>query len=165
MRRSCGSSAETITSEYFCTNSGLGANMRAPASSRPVRVIRRAMIPPVRDLYRVYGVMMTYASCCDIAAQPGELPEGLAGLEGSEAGVAGGTALPPRILNITVPQIGHLPLMALRPFFITSSTALTISLLALHLTQYPSAINYSCLKRDARRVNRGRSFTGGLSGA
>jgi len=101
---------------------------------------------------------MTYASCCDIAAQPGELPEGLAGAEGSEAGVAGaagGVALPPRILNITVPQIGHLPLMALRPFFITSSTALTISLLALHLTQYPSAINYSCLKRDPRLVNRG----------
>src|SRR6266849_5741928 len=102
MRRSCGSSAETITSEYFCTNSGLGANMRAPANSKPVRVIRRAMIPPVRDLYRVYGVMMTYASCCDIAAQPGELPEGLAGAEGTEAGVAGGVAggvaLPPRIL-------------------------------------------------------------------
>jgi len=83
----------------------------------------------------------------------------LTGLEGSEAGVAGaagGVAFPPRILNITVPQIGHLPLMALRPFFITSSTALTISLLALHLTQYPSAINNSCLKRDPRRVNRGR---------
>src|SRR2546428_7279795 len=88
--------------------------------------------------------MMTYASCCDIAAQPGELPEGLAGLEGSEAGVAGGTALPPRILNITVPQVGHLPLMALRPFFITSSTPSTISFFALHLTQYPSGISSSC---------------------
>src|SRR5208283_3435705 len=46
----------------------------------------------------------------------------------------------PRILNITVPQVGHLPLMALRPFFIVSSTPLAISFLALHLTQYPSAI-------------------------
>jgi hypothetical protein len=51
-------------------------------------------------------------------------------------------ALPPRILNITVPQVGHLPLMALRPFFMTSSTALTISFLALHLTQYPSGIDF-----------------------
>ena len=49
--------------------------------------------------------------------------------------------MPPRILNITVPQVGHLPLMALRPFFIVSSTALEISFLALHLTQYPSGIN------------------------
>jgi hypothetical protein len=47
----------------------------------------------------------------------------------------------PRILNITVPQVGHLPLMALRPFFIVSSTPSEISFLALHLTQYPSAIN------------------------
>src|SRR5271166_577661 len=31
--------------------------------------------------------------------------------------------------------------MALRPFFITSSTPSAISRLALHLTQYPSAIN------------------------
>jgi hypothetical protein len=30
--------------------------------------------------------------------------------------------------------------MALRPFFIVSSTPLAISRLALHLTQYPSAI-------------------------
>ena len=51
-----------------------------------------------------------------------------------------GLALPPSILNMTVPQVGHLPLMALRPFFITSSTASTISFLALHLTQYPSGI-------------------------
>ena len=42
---------------------------------------------------------------------------------------------------MTVPQVGHLPLMALRPFFITSSTASVISFLALHLTQYPSGIN------------------------
>ena len=50
-------------------------------------------------------------------------------------------ALPPKILNITVPQVGHRPLMALRPFFMVSSTASMISFLALHLTQYPSAIN------------------------
>jgi hypothetical protein len=56
------------------------------------------------------------------------------------AGTAGGVALPPKILNMTVPHVGHLPLMALRPFFITSSTPSTISFLALHLTQYPSAI-------------------------
>src|SRR5512142_3388341 len=65
------------------------------------------------------------------------------GLAGSDegGGVAGGVLLfPPRILNITVPNVGHLPLMALRPFFIVSSTASTISFLALHLTQYPSGI-------------------------
>lgn len=56
---------------------------------------------------------------------------------------AGAGAIPdlPSILNMTVPQVGHLPLMALRPFFIVSSTPLEISFLALHLTQYPSAIN------------------------
>jgi len=44
---------------------------------------------------------------------------------------------------MTVPQVGHLPLIALRPFFMVSSTALEISFLALHLTQYPSGINLS----------------------
>ena len=53
---------------------------------------------------------------------------------------AGAAADLPKILNITVPQVGHLPLMALRPFFIVSSTPFAISRLALHLTQYPSAI-------------------------
>ena len=53
-------------------------------------------------------------------------------------------ALPPKILNMTVPQVGHFPLIALRPFFITSSTASTISFFALHLTQYPSGIRFSC---------------------
>ena len=68
---------------------------------------------------------------------------GLAGADVAAAGAgAGGVALPPKILNITVPQVGHLPLMALRPFFIVSSTASTISFLALHLTQYPSGIEY-----------------------
>lgn len=52
--------------------------------------------------------------------------------------------MPPRILNMTVPQVGHLPLMALRPFFMVSSTALEISFFALHLTQYPSGINRCC---------------------
>jgi hypothetical protein len=71
------------------------------------------------------------------------------------AGVAVGVALPPNILNITVPQTGHLPLMALRPFFITSSTPSAISRLALHLTQYPSAIKTftvraSCPNGDSR---------------
>ncbi len=66
---------------------------------------------------------------------------GLAGSEVTGSGAAGATvALPPRILNITVPQVGHLPLMALRPFFMISSTASMISFLALHLTQYPSGI-------------------------
>jgi hypothetical protein len=41
---------------------------------------------------------------------------------------------------MTVPQVGHLPLIALRPFFMVSSTPFEISFLALHLTQYPSAI-------------------------
>jgi hypothetical protein len=41
---------------------------------------------------------------------------------------------------MTVPQVGHLPLIALRPFFIVSSTPSAISRFALHLTQYPSAI-------------------------
>ena len=54
--------------------------------------------------------------------------------------------MPPRILNITVPQVGHLPLMALRPFFIVSSTASMISFLALHLTQYPSGIRKICCR-------------------
>jgi hypothetical protein len=59
-------------------------------------------------------------------------------------------ALPPKILNMTVPQVGHLPLMALRPFFITSSTASAISFLALHLTQYPSGIEFSFYALHAR---------------
>ena len=65
---------------------------------------------------------------------------GAGGALGAEGPGAGAAAFPPRILNITVPQVGHLPLMALRPFFIVSSTALEISFFALHLTQYPSGI-------------------------
>jgi len=41
---------------------------------------------------------------------------------------------------MTVPQVGQRPLMARRPFFITSSTASAISFFDLHLTQYPSGI-------------------------
>src|SRR5205814_6245579 len=65
---------------------------------------------------------------------------GVAGAGSAGGGVELGAALPPKILNMTVPQVGHLPLMALRPFFITSSAASIISFLALHLTQYPSGI-------------------------
>jgi hypothetical protein len=57
-------------------------------------------------------------------------------------------------LNITVPHVGHLPLMALRPFFIVSSTASAISFLALHLTQYPSAIKSSCRNASCARQSR-----------
>src|ERR1051325_9390403 len=62
---------------------------------------------------------------------------GLVGVSGPAVGEA---VLPPRILNMTVPHVGQRPLIALRPFFITSSTASTISFLALHLTQYPLGI-------------------------
>ena len=62
------------------------------------------------------------------------------GTAGVAAAAAAAAALPPRILNITVPQVGHLPLMARRPFFIVSSAPSTICFLALHLTQYPSGI-------------------------
>ena len=55
------------------------------------------------------------------------------------AGAAAASALP-SILNMTVPQVGHLPLMALRPFFMVSSMPSEMGFLALHLTQYPSDI-------------------------
>jgi hypothetical protein len=62
-------------------------------------------------------------------------------------------------LNITVPQVGHLPLMAFRPFFMVSSTALTISFLALHLTQYPSGIeNIGALALHAPRQLLGVAY-------
>ena len=41
----------------------------------------------------------------------------------------------PRILYIPVPQTEHLPLMALRPFFMVTSTLSLISLFALHFMQ------------------------------
>lgn len=67
------------------------------------------------------------------------------------AAAAGAAALlPPRILNMTTPQVGHLPLIALRPFFIVSSTASEISFFALHLKQYPSAIKFNSTRRFRR---------------
>jgi len=48
-----------MASDYTFTNSLLGANIRAPTKSNPVRVIKRAKIPPVRDLCNEYGVIMT----------------------------------------------------------------------------------------------------------
>jgi hypothetical protein len=81
---------------------------------------------------------------------------------GTLDGVAGAgvVALPPRILNITTPQVGHLPLIALRPFFMTSSTASAISFFDLHLTQYPSGI---CVLQGACSKQTDDPFTlGGL---
>jgi hypothetical protein len=54
--------------------------------------------------------------------------------------IGAATVALPKILNITVPQVGHLPLMALRPFFMISSTPSQMVFFALHLTQYPSVI-------------------------
>jgi len=42
-----------MRSEYCWTSSALGANMRAATNSSPVRVIKRARMPPVRDLCSV----------------------------------------------------------------------------------------------------------------
>src|SRR5581483_1013042 len=98
--------------------------------------------------------MITYASSWDIVGrsicQFVGFPVSAAGAGAGVAGAAGAVALPPRILNITVPQVGHLPLIALRPFFMTSSTASTISFLALHFTQYPSRIEISQRRRLMR---------------
>src|SRR5207245_10390525 len=44
-----------------------------------------------------------------------------------------------RILNIPVPQTGHTPFKAGRPFAIFTCCALEILRLALHFTQYPSS--------------------------
>ena len=40
-----------------------------------------------------------------------------------------------RILYMPVPQVGHFPRAAARPFFMVTTLAPTMSLLALHLTQ------------------------------
>ncbi len=84
------------------------------------------------------------------------------GLDDGEAGAAGvdgaaEDAFPPKILNMTVPQVGHLPLMALRPFFITSSIASTISFFALHLTQYPSGIKFSHAEASCNSAVMGKA--------
>jgi hypothetical protein len=87
------------------------------------------------------------------------------------AGAAGAAAALPKILNITVPQVGHLPLMALRPFFMVSSTPSAMGFFALHLTQYPSDIKKftaltSCERQSGRlsakadAVNPNREFHG-----
>jgi len=54
---------------------------------------------------------------------------------GSAALGGAAAALPPKILNITVPQEGHFPLIARRPFFMVSSKPSAIGFLALHFTQ------------------------------
>ena len=77
------------------------------------------------------------------------------------AGAAGAAAALPRILNMTVPQVGHLPLMALRPFFMVSSTPSEMGFLALHLTQYPSdikecTVNTSCIERHEQATGNAR---------
>jgi hypothetical protein len=50
--------------------------------------------------------------------------------------------------------------MALRPFFITSSTASAISFLALHLTQYPSGITCFRTSASGTRQRQGTSLRG-----
>ena len=80
------------------------------------------------------------------------LGAGVAGV----AGAAGVAAALPNILNITVPQVGHLPLIALRPFFMVSSTPSAMGFLALHLTQYPSDIKIyrqSFMRRTVTEAN------------
>ena len=42
------------------------------------------------------------------------------------------------ILNMPVPQVGHTPFMALRPFAMVTSAASFMSRFALHFTQYAS---------------------------
>ncbi len=46
----------------------------------------------------------------------------------------------PPILNIFVPQEGHVPFFAFLPFFIVTSSGSFISLFSLHFTQYASVI-------------------------
>ena len=180
-----------IAWEYLVTSSWLGANMRAATSSRPVRVMRRLRMPPVRDLKSEYGVMMTYASAVEtyfilLRILNAESRDAAFSAQGwfqffhfplqpltgfGSCRFRGGScrrcrraaadALPPKILNITVPQVGHLPLMALRPFFIVSSTASTISFLALHLTQYPSGIKFFRAEASCDRAVMERSLGGG----
>jgi hypothetical protein len=62
---------------------------------------------------------------------------------------------------MTVPQVGHLPLMALRPFFMVSSTPSEMGFLALHLTQYPSDIKNLPPALHALNSGKRLSATGG----
>ena len=64
---------------------------------------------------------------------------------GSEGSTRSETAhpscvFPSRILKTTTPHAGHLPLIIVLPFFISSSTASAISFFDLHLEQYPCDI-------------------------
>lgn len=52
-----------------------------------------------------------------------------------------------------VPQAGHLPFIAFRPFFMVTSAASDISFFALHLTQYASVIINQPPKFD---INKGK---------
>jgi len=74
-------------------------------------------------------------------------------LEGESVVSGVGADLPPRILNITTPQVGQRPLIAFRPFFMVSSVAPAISRRALHLTQYPSGIGVT-FQKPAEQLNR-----------
>ena len=71
----------------------------------------------------------------------------------------------PMILNIPVPQTGHLPFIAFLPFFIVVSAASFISLFDLHFTQYASIfltvlnslwlkVGFMCLTHKYQPINR-----------
>ena len=75
--------------------------------------------------------MIAYASCSAIYNIFQEVAGGFTG----SGALGAALAFPPKILYIAVPQVGHLPLMALRPFFMISSFPSEISFFALHLTQ------------------------------
>jgi hypothetical protein len=62
---------------------------------------------------------------------------------------------------MTVPHVGHFPLIAFRPFFIVSSIPSMISFLALHLTQYPSGITNSLQRRGMHLSSYTNSLFGG----
>ena len=64
--------------------------------------------------------------------------------------------LPPMMRNSLVPQSGHTPCMAGRPFFMVTSCALAISFFALHFTQYASATVVSLPWFDFHTENLGR---------
>jgi len=90
-------------------------------------------------------------------------PERGDGAPDAEAGT--GTTLPPKILNITTPQVGHFPLIALRPFSWTSSTASAISFCSFAF----NAINLGHRKLQWRRTTRRfcnrKELTGAETGA
>jgi len=103
--------------------------------------------------------MIAYASCSAIYDINQEVAGGLTGSGALGAGAA--LALPPKILYITVPQVGHFPLIALRPFFVVTSIASVISFFALHLTQYPSDIEKFAGQRFMRQQSVANTLEGG----